>query len=224
MYMVTIRNIWAIRNYTSCRYRDVEYSISLRNPFNTKSCGILFPHNAQFRNQIVLQLHTGHGNNIIAEYTIFQMIWKLLKVFARVSVDEYRRYIPHYIIPCRKLTQRLEAARFVFRTAWSLSSAVDVPVNFQSDAATQTANLVALRLHEILRSDVLRDIEMGPWCHRGREWSNEALLWMYSISQEICTRFCCALLCCGYAIVHSEFTWNIYPYSSGLLCWHWGNR
>ena len=43
----------------------------------------------------------------------------------------------------------------------------------------------------------------------------------YSISQAICTRFCCALLCCGYAIVHNEFTWSIYPYSSGLLCWHW---
>ena len=27
----------------------------------------------------------------------------------------------------------------------------------------------------------------------------------YSISQEIYTRFCCALLCCGYAIVHNEF-------------------
>ena len=40
--------------------------------------------------------------------------------------------------------------------------------------------------------------------------------------QEICTRFCCALLCCGYAIIHDEFTWSIYPYSSGLLCWHWG--
>ena len=31
----------------------------------------------------------------------------------------------------------------------------------------------------------------------------------YSISQEICTRFCCALLCCGYAIVRNEFTWSI---------------
>ena len=29
---------------------------------------------------------------------------------------------------------------------------------------------------------------------------------IYSISQEICTRFCCALLCCGHAIVHNEFT------------------
>ena len=47
---------------------------------------------------------------------------------------------------------------------------------------------------------------------------------LYSISQEICTRFYCALLCCGYAIVHNEFTWSINPYSSGLLCWHWGNR
>ena len=46
----------------------------------------------------------------------------------------------------------------------------------------------------------------------------------YSISQEICTRFCCALLCCGYAIVHNEFTWSICPYSPELLCWHWGNR
>ena len=27
---------------------------------------------------------------------------------------------------------------------------------------------------------------------------------IYSISQEICTRFCCALLCCGYAIVHND--------------------
>ena len=40
---------------------------------------------------------------------------------------------------------------------------------------------------------------------------------IYSISQEICTRFCCALLCCGYAIVHNEFTWSIYPYSQGCF-------
>ena len=46
---------------------------------------------------------------------------------------------------------------------------------------------------------------------------------IYSISQKICTRFCCASLCCGYAIVHIEFTWSINPYSSGLLCWHLGN-
>ena len=31
-------------------------------------------------------------------------------------------------------------------------------------------------------------------------------------------------VCCGYAIIHNEFTWSIYPYSSGFLCWHWGNR
>ena len=56
-----------------------------------------------------------------------------------------------------------------------------------------------------------------------RSWSvKQAAGW--SISQEICTRFCCALFCCGYVIVHNEFTWSIYPYSSGLLCWHWGNR
>ena len=52
---------------------------------------------------------------------------------------------------------------------------------------------------------------------------NNVARMIYSISQEICTRFCCALLCCGYAIVHNEFTWSIYPYSPGLLCCHWGN-
>ena len=55
-------------------------------------------------------------------------------------------------------------------------------------------------------------------------WWIGAQFSLYSISQEICTRFCCALLCCGYAIVHNELTWSIYPYSSELLCWHWGNR
>ena len=25
-------------------------------------------------------------------------------------------------------------------------------------------------------------------------------------------------------MVHNECTWSIYPYLSGLLCWHWGNR
>ena len=59
-----------------------------------------------------------------------------------------------------------------------------------------------------------------PNTHR----SSEGRLCWYSISQKICTRFCCALLCCGYSIVHNEFTWSIYPFSAGLLCWHWGNR
>ena len=71
---------------------------------------------------------------------------------------------------------------------------------------------------------VVRHIEPQPKkCHI---WSRyiAVQVYAYSISEEICTRFCCALLCCGYAIVHNEFTWSIYPYSSGLLCWHWGNR
>ena len=65
----------------------------------------------------------------------------------------------------------------------------------------------------------------GPLWSTSHDTSYVVQSWLgYSISQEICTRFCCALLCCGYAIVHNEFTWNIYPHSSGLLCWHWGNR
>ena len=64
-----------------------------------------------------------------------------------------------------------------------------------------------------------------PWlslssvvCTIWTDWGNVQYI------PRICTRFCCALLCCGYAIFHNEFTWSIYPYSSGLLCWHWGNR
>ena len=32
----------------------------------------------------------------------------------------------------------------------------------------------------------------------------------YCISQEICTRFCYALLCCGYAIVHNEYSHEVF--------------
>ena len=63
-----------------------------------------------------------------------------------------------------------------------------------------------------------------PTGDRYMEASHGNLSITYSISQEICTRFCCTLLCCGHAIIHNEFTWSIYPYPSGLLCWHWGNR
>ena len=38
----------------------------------------------------------------------------------------------------------------------------------------------------------------------------------YSISQEICMRFCFAVLCCGYTLAD-------FPYPSGLLVWHCGN-
>ena len=70
--------------------------------------------------------------------------------------------------------------------------------------------------------DINHDSKGGLRCQRVKLIAHA--VHSYSISQEICTRFCCALLCCGYAIVHNEFTWSIHPYSSGLLCWHWGNR
>ena len=46
-----------------------------------------------------------------------------------------------------------------------------------------------------------------------------SLVWgcvVYSISQEICTRFC---LLCFVVVIH----WLILPHSSGLLHWHCGN-
>ena len=42
------------------------------------------------------------------------------------------------------------------------STAAEVHVKFQSDAIVQTTNLAASRLHKILRSDVLSDIETRP--------------------------------------------------------------
>ena len=83
-------------------------------------------------------------------------------------------------------------------------------------------NFIHIKLWDTIISSCLTLVMITLICH--------CIGWIlhpteiYSISQEICTRFCCALLCCGYAIVHNEFTWSIYPYSSGLLCWHWGNR
>ena len=80
---------------------------------------------------------------------------------------------------------------------------------------------------------ILQGANCSPWSTKGVNKKNSSIFFCvsslalrqsYSISQEICTRFCCALLCCGYAIVHNEFTLSIYPYLSGLLCWHWGNR
>ena len=67
------------------------------------------------------------------------------------------------------------------------------------------------------------DIDVGPWLARhnfcdARDRLTPGIVTLhippsriitavspYSISQEICTRFCCALLCCGYVIVHNEF-------------------
>ena len=88
----------------------------------------------------------------------------------------------------------------------------------------QTMNLfssikVVLFWEQVYWSVLLR-VQLTFSHHWFRKWLNAE----YSISHEIYTRFCCALLCCGYAIVHNEFTWSIYPYSSGLRCWHWGNR
>ena len=77
----------------------------------------------------------------------------------------------------------------------------------------------------IPHDDFFCKFQQHQWASNWKQRVTGNSPWLkYSISQEICTRFCCALLCCGYAIVHNEFTWSIYPYSSGLLCWHWGSR
>ena len=43
------------------------------------------------------------------------------------------------------------------------SHAAEVPVKFQSDRTILNTNLAASILYEILRKDVLSDIETGPW-------------------------------------------------------------
>ena len=60
------------------------------------------------------------------------------------------------------------------------SRTTEMPVEFQSDTIITTSNVTASRLHEIWRKTSYRSVNR----------------YMYSISQEICTRFllCCALL------------------------------
>ena len=51
-----------------------------------------------------------------------------------------------------------------------------------------------------------------------------------SASDEICTLLCCYFVyfcvCVevSYAVISCGFMWYIYPYSLGLLHWHWGNH
>ena len=45
----------------------------------------------------------------------------------------------------------------------------------------------------------------------------------YSTAHEICTYSCCAMFCCVYIFFNGSI-WLIFPYSSGLLHWHWGNH
>ena len=55
------------------------------------------------------------------------------------------------------------------------SSAAEVPGKFQNETIIQNTNLAASRLHEILREDILSDIEMGPripWIHLSICWSS----------------------------------------------------
>ena len=106
-----------------------------------------------------------------------------------------------------------------YKSAWfdyilnTLNSLNWILISWLSSFGTNRNTIIKIRLAVLVLAAVLT---AGPTVNSGR--------YNYSISQEICTRFCCALFCCGYAIVHNEFTWSIYPYSSGLLCWHWGNR
>ena len=56
----------------------------------------------------------------------------------------------------------LSSFRYYGVCAHGVNSAADVPVKFQSDTTILSTNLVASRLHEILRKDVFSDIETGP--------------------------------------------------------------
>ena len=94
------------------------------------------------------------------------------------------------------------------------------------DAGGETAQHAGFLLDELW----LKEGDTGTWrmeqFHKGEATDADHCL---SGSRTVYPKkyargFCCALLCCGYALVHNEFTWSIYPYSSELLCWHWGNR
>ena len=114
-------------------------------------------------------------------------------------------------------------SEFYWRLAFTIAAPISwiIPLNKQGRGRQYTT--AALRTDSPLLDMQVGNCDSFSWehclAHVSVPWGSP-----YSISQKVCTRFCCALLCCGYAIVHNAFTWSIYPYSSGLLCWHWGNR
>ena len=66
----------------------------------------------------------------------------------------------------RKISYSLEATRVALKFDRHIgSTAVEVPVKFQSDRTILNTNLAASRLYEILRKDVFSNIETGPRGH-----------------------------------------------------------
>ena len=95
-----------------------------------------------------------------------------------------------------KISQSLEAARFVFRIVQNCtinlkfdrhigSTAPDMPVKFQSDATIYTTNLAAPRLHEILRR-----LLIGYWKGPRAELHAQTRNTLHSASHEACCKSC----------------------------------
>ena len=126
-------------------------------------------------------------------WSILHHLIKILSMYWTRVYGKTTRYI-------RPIT-RVSGNQKMFHYIWSREVPFSCDFNWMNGKTFQVSNI----WHAI--------VAYGDW----------GCITSYSISQEVCTLFCCALLCCGYAIVHNEFTWIIYPYSSGLLCWHWGN-
>ena len=61
---------------------------------------------------------------------------------------------------------------------------------------------------------------------RGLNWCiNSSLSYLEcSTFHEICAQFYCVLFCCGYIWFFLWIHRSFYPYSSGILHWHWGNH
>ena len=127
--------------------------------------------------------------------------WMLTKCGPKQSV------VPLHWSQCRQLTkwkknrEKCHVRQFIYMHMWVLQYASVFTKSYSKCGLNRLMHLI---------NKLFSVFEM-------KEGSRDIIFRIYSISQEICTRFCCALLCCGYAIVHNEFTWSIYPYSSGLL-------
>ena len=147
----------------------------------------------------------------ITQVFIAQQASSLLSSSAEMIIDGvlWRQYFtPYYIINFLANQRRC--------ITWMTSLMFDIKVSVYTKYSFFT-----LMCNNNVKSSAAY---YNPNTYESIYFIDTSTVYNYSISQKLCTRFCCALLCCGYVIVHNEFKWSIYPYSSGLLCCHWGNR
>ena len=110
----------------------------------------------------------------------------------------------------------------VGRRLWQLANGKVTPSG-RSIQNTSTTHTSHLKIYLLGLVESVNDIHQDKNAKDACLFVSEVTYIQY-IARNMHTVFCRALLFYGHVMVHNEFTWSINPYSSGLLCWHWGNR